>query len=228
MKERIIKYHSKSLAVNPRGWRPLAAGVLMLLGSSPHASAQTDPTPTYENSVTAYGGYRFGGSATDTTTNSAIDLNNGSSAALTVDVGIDPSRQIEFLYSQQHTALSSGAFSAQANNLGLTLRNFHIGGTNFIEEIGRGLYVMGGLGATTATPEQSGLNSETFFSGNLGIGWMLPLGAHVGLKFEARGYGIVLNHNGRLFCGGNSGCTIAVNGSGLFEGEVLAGLTARF
>jgi hypothetical protein len=31
-----------------------------------------------------------------------------------------------------------------------------------------------------------------------------------------------------LFCGGNSGCTVAIKGTALFEGEVLAGLAARF
>jgi hypothetical protein len=87
---------------------------------------------------------------------------------------------------------------------------------------------MGGLGATTAKPDRGGLNSETFFSGNLGIGWMVPLGAHVGLRFEARGYGILLNNHSAVFCGGTVGCTVAIKGTGLFEGEVLAGLSMRF
>lgn len=208
----------------------LAMGLVIatLMAPMPYAHAQGSTDPKYENGFTLYGGYRFGGSLTDTTDNTGIDLENGSSFALAGDIGLDPKRQIEIFYSQQHTALTSGAFSPQANDRGLTLRNYQIGGTNFIEETGRGLYVMGGLGGTTATPSQAGLNSETFFSGNIGIGWMVPLGAHVGIKLEARGYGILLNHNGALFCGGNRGCTIAITGTALFEGEVLAGLAARF
>ena len=85
-----------------------------------------------------------------------------------------------------------------------------------------------GLEGRLPHPNQAGANSETFFSGNLGIGWMVPLGAHVGIKLEARGYGILLNHNGALFCGGSNGCTVAIRGTALFEGEVLAGLAARF
>ena len=119
-------------------------------------------------------------------------------------------------------------FSPRSNNIGLTLHNYQIGGTNFIDEMGRGLYVMGGLGATTAKPDRGGLNSETFFSGNLGIGWMVPVGAHVGLRFEGRGYGILLNNHSAVFCGGTVGCTVAIKGTGLFEGEVLAGLSMRF
>jgi hypothetical protein len=181
-----------------------------------------------ENSITLYGGDRFGGSVTDSTTNSTIDLKNGSSVGLAVDIGLDRSRQIELFYSQQDTALTSEAFSSRLNSDGLTLHNYHLGGTAFIEELGRGPYVMGGIGATTATPKGSGLNSATFFSGNLGLGWMVPIGAHVGFRFEARGYGVLLNNNSALFCGGPAGCRVTLKGNGLFYGEALAGLSIRF
>jgi hypothetical protein len=193
-----------------------------------YASAQSTPTARNESSVTLYGGGRFGGSVTDSATNSSIDLKNGSSFGLSVDIGLDRSRQVELFYSQQDTGLTLGAFSSQSGSAPLTLRNYHIGGTAFIDEVGSGLYVMGGIGGTTATPKGSGSNSETFFSGNLGMGWMVPIAKHVGFRFEARGYGVVLNGNGSLFCGGRSGCTIAIKGNGLFYGEVLAGVAARF
>jgi hypothetical protein len=203
--------------------------IVALVGApAPYAHAQSEPTAKSESGVTVYGGYRFGGSVTDSTTNSTIDLDNGSSVALAVDFGLDWKTQIELFLSRQNTALTSGLFSSQANNMGLTLYNYQIGGTNFIEEVGRGLYVMGAIGGTTAKPDRSGLNSETFFSGNLGIGWMVPLGPHAGLRFEARGYGILINNNGAIFCGGTHGCTVAITGTALFEGEVLVGVTAKF
>jgi hypothetical protein len=193
-----------------------------------NASAQSTAASIHESSVTLYGGDRFGGGVTDTTSNSSIDLKNGSSFAVAVDIGVDRSRQVELFYSQQDTALTSGAFSPQSGNVGLTLHNYHFGGTNFIDEIGSGVYVMGGIGGTTATPKASGLNSATFFSGNLGVGWMVPVGNRVGFRFEARGYGILLNGNSALFCGGRSGCTVTIKGDGLFYGEVLAGVAVRF
>jgi hypothetical protein len=206
-----------------------AITLLVLIGvPAGYASAQAAPTGNSESSITLYGGDRFGGSLADSSSNTSIDLKNGSSFGVAVDIGLDRSRQVELFYSQQDTALTSGAFSSQSNNVGLTLHNYHIGGTAFIDEIGSGLYVMGGIGGTTATPKGSGLNSQTFFSGNLGVGWMVPLGQHVGLRFEARGYGIALSGNGALFCGGATGCTVVVKGQGLFYGEVLAGLAVRF
>ena len=193
-----------------------------------YASAQSTPSVHNESSVTVYGGDRFGGSVTDSTTNSSIDLKNGSSFALAVDIGLDRSRQVELFYSQQDTAPTSGAFSSQSGNVRLTLHSYHIGGTAFIDEIGSGVYVMGGIGGTTATPKGGGLNSQTFFSGNLGAGWMVPIAKHVGFRFEARGYGVLLNGNGSLFCGGAAGCTVAIKGRSLFYGEVLGGVTVRF
>jgi hypothetical protein len=193
-----------------------------------HAHAQAASAAHNGSNITVYGGYRFGGGLTDSITGSTINLENGSSFALAVDIGLDQNTQLEFFYSQQNTALAYGAFSSQVNNIRLTLHNYQIGGTAFIEEVGRGFYAMGGIGGTTAKPDGSDLNSETFFSGNLGIGWMVPLGPHVGLRFEARGYGILLNSKSALFCGGTAGCTFALKGNGLIQGEVLAGLSARF
>jgi hypothetical protein len=207
---------------------PFASLIVLVCAPVTDALAQSTATAIYENSVTLYGGGRFGGSVTDSTTNSSIDLKNGSSFAVALDIGVDRSRQVELFYSQQNTALTSGAFSAQSGNVGLTLHNYHIGGTAFIDEIGSGFYVMGGIGGTTATPNVSSLNSETFFSGNLGLGWMVPLGNRVGFRFEARGYGILLNNNTALFCGDRNGCTVAIRGDGLFYGEVLAGVAIRF
>jgi hypothetical protein len=201
---------------------------VLMAASAQHAHAQDGAAPKNGSSLTVYGGDRFGGSVKDSTTDSTIDLQNGSSFAVALDIGLDRNSQVEVYYSQQKSALTSGAFSSRTNNIGLTLYNYQIGGTDFIDEVGRGLYVVGGLGGTTVKPDRSDLNSETFFSGNVGLGWMVPLGAHVGLRFEARGYGILLNNKSAVFCGGAAGCTIAIRGNAVFQGEALAGISARF
>jgi hypothetical protein len=207
-----------------------SAGVVVALAAAPFLCARADTAPVLKNesSVTLYGGDRFGGSLTDSTTNSTIDLDNGSSVAAAVDIGLDRNSQVELFFSRQNTALPSSAFASPSSNTGLVLNNYQIGGTLFFEQVGRGPYIMGGIGGTTVQPKQAGLNSQTFFSGNLGVGWMVPLGAHVGLRFEARGYGMLLNNDSALFCGGARGCTVAITGNGLVYGEVLAGVAVRF
>src|SRR5260370_12050631 len=208
----------------------MGMGLLVALSAAPGqcAHAQSASTGKYESAITVYGGGLVGGSVTDATTNSTRNVDNGSSFALAVDSGLDSNSQVELFYSQQKTALTSGVFSPRSNNIGLTLHNYQIGGTNFIDEMGRGLYVMGGIGATTAKPDRSGLNSDTFFSGNLGVGWMVPLGAHVGLRFEARGYGILLNNHSAVFCGGTTRCIVAIKATAPFPGQMLSALSIPF
>ena len=55
------------------------ASIAMWLIAAPfaltrYARAQSNPAPKYENGFTLYGGYRFGGSVTDTANDTAIDL----------------------------------------------------------------------------------------------------------------------------------------------------------
>jgi Outer membrane protein beta-barrel domain len=206
----------------------MAMALLIALLAAPYARAQSTSPSKPENSITLYGGERFGGSLTDSTSGSTVSLQNGSSFGAAVDIGLDRGTQLEFFYSRQNTKVSSNAFSGSANDVGLELNNYHLGGTAFIDGVGHGLYVMGGLGATTAKSKASGRDSETFLSGNIGVGWMVPLGQHVGLRFEARGYGILLSNNSAVFCGDTAGCTAAIKGNAIFEGEVLAGISARF
>lgn len=196
--------------------------------SMQEACAQTPPGPIKESSITVYGGYRFGGSLTDVATNATVDIKNDVSGAVAVDIGIDPQSQVQFFYSQQNTVMSSGAFPPAVNNIGISLHAYHVGGTFFIEEAGHGAYVVGGIGATHARPDRGDLSSETFLSGNLGIGWMLPIGRRAGIRFEARGYGILVDNDSALFCGSNTGCIVSIKGNAVYQVEALVGLSVRF
>jgi len=189
----------------------------------------TSMAQTLESAVTAYGGYRMGGQFTDSTTDQSVDVKSHASYALAVDIGFDPQSQIELFYSHQKTALSSGLFAPTTNDFPLTIEYFHIGGTYFFDLVDRGGYVVGGLGAAYLRPGDSGLSSDTRFSGNLGFGYMLPIGPHVALRFEARGYGSLLDNNTSLFCNSAKGaCLVTIKGNGLYQGEALVGLSVRF
>ena len=181
-----------------------------------------------ESSVTLYGGYRSGGSLSDANTGSTVNVRDDSSYALAVDIGLDRQTQVQLFYSHQQSALSSEIFAPTANNFGLDIDYYHIGGTYFMRKVGAGGYVVGGIGATHARPDRDDLNSETFLSANLGMGYMLPLGKYAGLRFEARGYGILVNNESSLFCSDNAGCVVAIKGDAMYQGEALAGLSIRF
>ncbi len=153
-----------------------------------------------ESGVTAYGGYRSSSSLTETTTGQNVNVNTGASYALAVDIGLDRNRQVEIFYGRQKTGLTSGGFSAAANNLPLTIEYLHVGGTNFFEGLGKGVYLVGGIGVTLLRPDRAGLSSETKPSINLGVGYLVPIGRNL----------------------------VSIQGTALYQGEALIGLSGRF
>jgi hypothetical protein len=181
-----------------------------------------------ESSLTLYGGWRFGGSLDDETTGKSWDLKDAASYAMALDIGLDPRAQLQFFVSRQNSALKANDFAPTVNDIGLNITYFHVGGTYYLSRAGQGGYVVGGLGATYFEPDDDRLNSETKFSLNLGGGYMVPLGKHVGLRLEARAFVTLLNNSGGLFCGNSAGCVVHIQGDTLVQGDVMAGLSVRF
>lgn len=208
-----------------------AVMALAALAAALPALAQSPPAPASasyrESDFTLYAGYRFGGELTDVTTGNTWQLTEGPAYSLAADFPLSPNTQWELFLSRRNSALkASGLFSPVVDNVGLDITYFHVGGTYFADQVGRGVYGVGGLGATQLSPQQAGLNSETHFSFNLGIGYMIPATKHVAVKLEARGYVTLLDSSGGMFCSG--GCVVQVKGTTMTQGEVMAGLTARF
>ncbi len=183
------------------------------------------PARAQDNGAFAFYGWRVGGGFEDSVARERLRLGDRGAASLAIDFGIDGARQLELFVSQQRTWLETLTPGAQP--LPLTVTYLHVGGTIFLEgPIGRGPYVVGGLGATIFAPGLDGLRSETRPSLAVGIGYLLPLAGPVALRVESRGYATLVNSSGGLFCSG--GCVLAIRGDSLTQGEVLIGLGARF
>ena len=181
-----------------------------------------------DNAITLYGGYRDGGSFTDANTDNVLSLDGSGSGAIAVDLALDASRQWQWYLSQQNTtmAITQAAAPAPAS-LPLKLTYLHFGGTYFFQgPVGGGPYVVGGLGATVMRPGLSGYTDELRASMNLGLGYQLPLGEQVALRFEARGYFTAVNSNGGLFCSG--GCVLHIKADAVTQGELQLGLSFRY
>ena len=122
------------------------------------------------------------------------------------------------------------AIGTPPGRVAIDVTYLHLGGTNFFDgPIGRGAYMVGGLGATLLQPG-AGFATELRPSLNIGIGYQLPLGdaagSRVALRLEARGYYTLVNSSGGLFCDG--GCTFTLRGDGFTQGEIQLGVSARF
>jgi hypothetical protein len=201
--------------------------VAAAMSISTSAFAQGAAGSAGENNLTVYGGYRFGGGFTDVTTGKTWELTEGPSFAVAADFGIDRKTQWELFVSHRNSALKASGFSPVADNIGLGITYYHLGGTYFFDQdVGRGGYVVGGLGLTNFSPNGSGLTSETRGSLNLGVGYMIPVAKHVAVKLEARGFATLVNSSGGFFCSG--GCVVQIEGTTFVQGELLAGIAARF
>jgi hypothetical protein len=205
----------------------IPAGAFAQAGA-PAAPKEPVPAPTpKESNLTLYGGYRFS-SGLSTDNGGSWQLTEGPSWAVAGDFAIDSKTQWEILVSYRNSSLKASGFSPAApfsDKIQLGITYIHLGGTYFVDNIGKGVYVVGGLGATYFDPA-AGLSSELRFSLNLGVGYMIPLGQTLAVKLEGRGYLTLINSSGGFLCSG--GCVVQVKGDTLTQGEVMAGLAWRF
>jgi hypothetical protein len=200
----------------------------LVVGSIAASGAAAQDAPLTSSNLALYGGYRTGGRLSDTATGETVVVDEHSSFALALDLALDPGRQTEIFFSQQKSALSSAGLAGTADRVPVSIAYLHVGGTSFLGKSIAGTYVMGGIGVTRAKPDFSGLRSATRPSMNLGIGYLLPLDGNLQVRFEARGYATLVDSEGGLFCGGDSGCLISVSGGALYQTDFLLGLSGRF
>jgi hypothetical protein len=186
-----------------------------------------------DNALTLYAAYRDGGSFTDVNSGSELRIEASGAASLSLDWRLDASRQLQLFLSRQSSQMGTGQATAVPpgsvvpTKFPLRVTYLHLGGTSFLEgRIGQGVYLVGGLGATLFEPGVDGFENELRPSINLGIGYQLPLGESVALRFEARGYATLVNSDSGVFCSG--GCVIAIKGDTVTQGDVQIGLSFRY
>jgi hypothetical protein len=211
-------------------WPALLVGLTVTLS----AIGARGQTTSRQSAVTLYGAYRDGGSFVDDTSNQTLRLHGSGAWAISYDKGLDRSRQLQFYVSYQSTGLRPDPLAVVNPPSGTTpaplsvkVIYFHLGGTNFFDgPIGRGAYVVGGLGATLFQPGSSGTSDVVRPSLNVGIGYQAVLGESIALRVETRGYVTLVNSSGGLFCSG--GCLVKIKADAVTQGEVQLGLSYRF
>ncbi len=177
-----------------------------------------------QGAVSVYGGYLGSSGVDNVSSDTQADIKSAGAFLLAIGTDLDASRELQLQFSQQSTTLSPGA---GAEPFELTVRYLHLGGTAFIDRnIGPGPYAVGGVGATQFSPSASGYGSEVKPSLNIGFGYSWPLGEHVALRAELRGYFTFVNSSGGFLCSG--GCVAFLKSDVLTQYGALVGLTARF
>lgn len=177
--------------------------------------------------ITPYAGYGIGGSFDDNTTGTKLDLREGGSFGIVLDLSDSPDTQYELFYGYQRTKVTGGGTFGGETLFDLDLHYLHVGGTYMFTGNMVRPYIAGGLGATHFVPHGSGMNPKTYFSISLGGGAKIPLSDHVGLRFEGRGLLTVLPDATEIFCvsSGGAACRVSVKGDVLGQVLLTAGIT---
>jgi hypothetical protein len=204
-----------------------------LLGVAAGSSAAQ---PGKDNAFTVYAAYRDGGSFTDVATESRLPIEASGAWAVSIDLNPDhrAGTQIQIYVSRQSSDVDARNATPPTPpgtplpaKFPLAVTYAHIGGVAFLDrKIGQGVYLAGGIGATLFEPDLNGLANELRPSISLALGYQLPLGERLALRFEARGYATLVSSDSALFCSG--GCVISIKGNTVTQGEVQLGLSFRY
>jgi hypothetical protein len=194
----------------------MAVTAACVLAGGRAAAQDPDTWPTPAVQLAPFAGLQFGGSfvsASGRQVSLGADLDYGG----TLDIRFAGSWSVEALYSRQETDLEGFEATVERMMAGL------------VEEQGDGrtrLFGVAMLGATRFVPGLSAYGSSTHFTVGLGLGLKHFFSGHFGVRAEARGFYVITEAGGGVFCSG--GCLFTFNGSGLSQGEVAAGLVLGF
>jgi hypothetical protein len=210
--------------------RPLLTIAAVVVSTTAAWFAFADAALAEDSSFLAvYAGFRDGGSFTDAQYGHSVEIQSSATAAVSFDFPAH-GQQLQIFFSYQDSQLALGPSNLSptpyaTRDFPLRVMYLHVGGPVFFGEApDHGPYAVGGIGATLFDPP-SGYSSELRFSANLGIGYHYPIGDRMALRVEARGYFTFVNSSGGLFC--NGGCTIAISGNSVVQGELSVGLAFR-
>jgi hypothetical protein len=207
----------------------IACIAMLLLGAlalaAPTAEAQRRSTDTPTIQIAPFVGYQFGGSIFSETFDRKFSFKSGLNWGGSVDFAIGESWRFEAYYSRQDTELQSAGLAAAAFDV--KVERLMVG---FQEEKGEGSVKFFGtilFGATRYTPANGSLSGDTRFSAALGLGVKSFFTPNFGLRLESHAFYTSVESGGGVFCTAGT-CIFRYSGSGIWQGDVTAGLIIAF
>jgi len=195
----------------------LALATGLLFGIAAEAPAQAVQ-------LAPFAGYGFGGSLRSSADEQTYSVKSAFAYGGTADFRIATGWRFEILYSRQETKLEGTGLTP---GLDLTVERYMAG---FQEEKGEGPSHWFGtllLGATRFVPALPGSSGTTRFSAGVGLGVKGFFSKNVGIRLEGRAFFTSVTSDAGLVCVDGQ-CLFRFSGSGLWQGDVSAGLILAF
>ena len=197
----------------------LALAACVLLSAAPLQAGEVELSP--------FAGLQYGGHLQSTADDARFSFNESGVLGATMDIALDDRWRVELLYSRQETELQSSARRVRAS-FPQVVERYMVGIQEEPETDGPfRFFGVALLGATRLVPGLSGIDSELRFAAGLGLGTKVPASGRFALRLEARGFYTVVDSGGAVFCS-NGTCLFRFSGSGIWQGDVTAGVVLRF
>jgi hypothetical protein len=202
----------------------LTLAVLLLVAALPAGAAEQLGQERVE--LSPFFGYRIGGHFNGVNETIEYPFAGATSYGGLADINLNRDNyKLEFLWSHQETGLDRFLNGTQKSRTPLQIDHLQAG---VLQEVGnsRARLAISALAGGTRFAS-SGLGSETRFSGSIGgIAKLFPT-PHVGLRIDARAYGVFVKGVTGAFCV-NGTCAFAYSGNVLWQGDFTAGLILAF
>ena len=202
---------------------------MLLMGAiplgAPDALAQGRSSDPPSVQIAPFVGYQFGGSVFSESFDREFSFKDRLNWGGSADFAIGETWRLEVYYSRQDTELQSEGLTDAA--LDVKIERLMAG---FQEEKGEGSVKFFGsilVGATRYTPVDTALSGDTRFSAALGLGVKSFFTPNIGLRLEGHAFYTSVQGGGGVFCTAGL-CVFNYNGSGIWQGDVAAGLILAF
>ena len=189
------------------------------------AAAQFGQSEPPAVQIAGFAGYQFGGSVWSDVLQREFSFKSGLSYGGSLDFRIGQTWRFEVYYSRQDTELEGTGLGGPGFEVKVERLMFGLQ-----EEKGEGNVKYFGTilaGATRFSPGDSDLSGDTRFSAALGLGVKSFFSKNVGLRLEGHAFYTSVEGGGGVFCGAGQ-CVFSYSGSGIWQGDLSAGLIIAF
>jgi hypothetical protein len=186
-----------------------------------------------DTEITVFGAYRFSGSIDVLDSDATYDVQDSPGFGLIWNHRYEANTQWEVYFSQQKTEVELSDPTIADEFVDVELYTLQLGGTYLWEGEAVLPYLVMTLGGThiKSNPDNGNGDSDTFFSGSIGVGFKMRPSKRLGLRLEARLNGVLMRDSTKLFCqtGPDANvCAVEIEGDSLGQLETFAGIVFRF
>jgi hypothetical protein len=170
-----------------------------------------------------FAGIQFPGSVASAAAGRPFSIGIGLDYGASLVIGVAPGWRAELLYSRQATDLSGRGGDPRYD---LEVERYLVGIQEEKGDPGTRFFGVFLAGLTRFAPGLDGYDSDVRFTLGLSLGIKRALSQRFGVRVEARGFFVNVDSGGGVVCNGS--CLFVFRGSGLWQGDLSAGLTMAF